>query len=241
MSEAWRVASITAFEQVPVDSGALLRVAAASSITARPADPRPELLADDGYGVWRFEALPAPPDTGGELRAGFSVPEEACAPDTVFSLALDDGNVIALPSPAGSGPLSFSPVAAPPAGAFAEAAPDTLLDLLLDAAEARAELAATRELTALRPARAPRSAPTGDPAGRLAELEIWSSELERRLAEATTALAETQAELEDHRRAALVAGAEAGELTARERVLIESAALHEAQRRAERDLADAAS
>jgi chromosome segregation ATPase len=57
------------------------------------------LVADDGHTVRRFTALSSPPDRRGILRAAYSVPAATVTPDTVFSLELEDGGVIALPTP----------------------------------------------------------------------------------------------------------------------------------------------
>jgi hypothetical protein len=100
MSDAWRVASIKSFEQVPVAaSSGLLRVSAQSAFRSRPDDLRPTLVADDGSTVLRFAAIPAPGDSGGMLRAAYSVPADVATPETVFSLEFEDGFVIALPNP----------------------------------------------------------------------------------------------------------------------------------------------
>ena len=234
MSDAWRVASITSFEQVAAGpSTVLLRVAALSPLGANEA--RPVLVADDGGDVARFAAIPAPPDAGGRLRCAYSVPLGAIAQDTVCSLEFDDGFVIALPHPtAGAARLSRASAAAgtpsPPAATDppeerrselelklaaqsaelaelrrqnAELRADVqpgngtraqTLHLHLEAAQAQAESDARRDLLALVSQSAPAAAPApGEPAD--AELQTWSAELERRLAETTTELAQARAQL----------------------------------------------
>ena len=256
VSQAWRVARIYTFEQVPVSpTTGLLRVGAVTDTHAVPGDPRPALLADDGLTVTRFAALPAPDDTGGTLRSAYSAPVEIVSAETVFSLEFEDGLVIALPAPTLLVALASAQPAAD-AGLSPAPAPDwwdLFASLLLEAAQARAELRATRELALLgahgaqdphaeyvaadveaRIAEAAERADSamlelaaerdlhedlrdryarveaqlrepaagaggGTPGARLAELEVWSGELERRLTEATTALAEarTAAEHDD--------------------------------------------
>jgi hypothetical protein len=241
VSQAWRVARIHSFEQVPVSpTTGLLRVAAVTDLHASPGDRRPTLLADDGVTVTRFAALAAPDDTGGTLRSAYSVPHEVVSPQTVFSLEFDDGLAVALSAPT-------LLMALPSAEAGLSPAPepdwwDLFAGLLMEAAQARAELQAMYELTLLdaheaedphaeyvaadtetriaeavdradsamlelaaerdlhedlRERYARLEAQTGeseDPASaaRLAELELWSGELERRLAETTTALEEAR-------------------------------------------------
>jgi hypothetical protein len=100
MSDAWRVASITSFEQVPVGPAtALLRVSATSAFRAQEDDGRPMLVADDGHDVSRFVSVPAPLDEGGVLRCAYPVPIAVVTAETVFSLEFTDGLVIALPDP----------------------------------------------------------------------------------------------------------------------------------------------
>jgi DNA repair exonuclease SbcCD ATPase subunit len=99
VTDAWRTIKIRQFEHViagPTTS--LLRV---SGKPPRRHDrsQRPTLLADDGSNVHRFAAIPAPPDPRGVLRAAYSVPTDVMTPDSVFSLELSDGYVIALPAP----------------------------------------------------------------------------------------------------------------------------------------------
>jgi uncharacterized coiled-coil protein SlyX len=147
VNQAWAVARIHSFEQVPVSpTVGLLRVGAVTDMHAAPGDRRPTLLADDGLTVTRFPALAAPDDTGGTLRSAYSAPPEIVSPQTVFSLEFDDGLVIALPAPTLQLPLASQPaVDAEPSPA---PAPDWW-GLLLEAAQARAELQATLELARL--------------------------------------------------------------------------------------------
>ena len=335
MADAWRYADITGFESVSVGGKtALLRLSADASPSAGSEGPRPLLVADDGDSVFRYVAIPAPPDSGGELRAAYSVPGSLITPDTVFSLEFDDDYVISLPEPtAGAARVNRReppppPVIAPPAtrdavdpmaelgpaaveepgndpaatGAFGTSDPagdaldadtedrrtdmprqvaalaaevadtrrenselravaeqtvatgrdlrEALLHQHVVLAETNAELIAMRDLSAALPAHQGPD-PSGPPPGgaeselealreqirlmtldreeqerqasaydgvavkarerateaeaeahrassRLAELEIWSAELERRLAEATTELADARATAEHH-------------------------------------------
>jgi DNA repair exonuclease SbcCD ATPase subunit len=99
VTDAWRSIKIRQFEHVIAGpSTALLRVSGKPP-RRRDGLQRPTLLADDGSDVHRFAAIPSPPDPRGVLRAAYSVPTDVMKPDTVFSLELSDGWVIALPSP----------------------------------------------------------------------------------------------------------------------------------------------
>jgi predicted nucleic acid-binding Zn-ribbon protein len=147
VSQAWTLARIHSFEQVPVTPTlGLLRVSAVTDMHAAPGDRRPTLLADDGLTVTRFSALAAPDDIGGTLRSAYSTPHEIVSPQTVFSLEFDDGLVIALPAPTLVTPLDSQPTV--DAGRSPAPAPDWW-GLLLEAAQARAELRATLELSLL--------------------------------------------------------------------------------------------
>ena len=109
MSDAWKLATITSFEHVPIsDTIGLLRVTAWSSSHGTSDQPRPTLVADDGHTVWRYAAVPAPADFDEILRAAYSVHAAAVTPETVFSFEFDDGFVIALPPPtAGAARLNW--------------------------------------------------------------------------------------------------------------------------------------
>ena len=151
MSDAWRVASLKSFEQVSVGMATdLLRVAAESASSALSV-PRPTLVADDGRAVSRFVALPAPPDAGPTLRAAYSVPVESVTSETVFSLELEDGFVIALPRPSGGEarlvPTPAEADIAPPTLAGEERRSELerkLAELSEDLADARRELSELR-------------------------------------------------------------------------------------------------
>jgi hypothetical protein len=175
VSQAWRIASIRSFEQVPVDiTRDLLRVDAVSQLPPGPEYLRPTLLADDGRTVSRFRALAAPPDTHGTLRSAYSTPHEIVSPETVFSLEFEDGLVLALPQP-----TPFMPVTGPAPVAPRRPEPtddwsDSLAGLLLAAAHARAELRATHELSAL-----------GDVQAADPHAEYVADDVEARIAEAT--------------------------------------------------------
>jgi hypothetical protein len=175
VSQAWRIASIRSFEQVPVDiTRDLLRVDAVSQLPPGPEYVRPTLLADDGRTVSRFRALAAPPDTHGTLRSAYSTPHEIVSPETVFSLEFEDGLVLALPQP-----TPFMPVTGPAPVAPRRPEPtddwsDSLAGLLLAAAHARAELRATHELSAL-----------GDVQAADPHAEYVADDVEARIAEAT--------------------------------------------------------
>jgi hypothetical protein len=192
VSQAWRVASIRSFEQVPVDvTRDLLRVAAVSHLPLGPEDRRPTLLADDGRTVSRFRALAAPPDTDGALRSAYSAPHEIVSPETVFSLEFRDGLILALPQPTPLAPPT-APVAASPTPT--EPTPDrsaVLSELLLAAAQARAELQATRDLAALTDVKAT------DP-----HADFMAGDAEARIAEASaradSAMLELAAERDQH-------------------------------------------
>jgi DNA repair exonuclease SbcCD ATPase subunit len=116
MSDAWKSVKIREFQHVPVGTSvALLRVTGKPPRRYSPSDDRPVLLADDGEQVWRFAALPSPPDDRGIVRAAYSVKAELVAPDTVFSLELPGGGTLALPSPVpgASRPLPDRPAEEP--------------------------------------------------------------------------------------------------------------------------------
>jgi hypothetical protein len=199
------------FEQVmAAPSMALLRVTGTAARRSGVPAERPTLLADDGQEVSRFAALPSPPDARGVLRAAYSVPAGVIKPQTVFSLQLTDGHVIALPAPAPR-PAAEPPPASPadPVGAGAadddRSGPEAQAalreelaganrraeDALLEAAAARDEHEALER----------RNSELGDSLreqrAKLDELEIWRGELERRLASMSTELGDAQTRLRE--------------------------------------------
>lgn len=176
MSDAWHSAQIEQFEHVEAGpSAALLRVVARPDRWSPNPPARPVLIADDRRQVRRFDPLPAPADAGGVLRAAYSVPREAVAPHTRFSLQLADGEVLQLPGPT-AGVARREPAEGQAGPDQAEEAPA----LRERAAEAEAALEKTRAA--------------------MEELEVWSGELERRLADAATELGAAQARLRDDER-----------------------------------------
>jgi uncharacterized coiled-coil protein SlyX len=194
VSQAWRVARIHSFEQVPVGpTTGLLRVGAVTDVHASPGDRRPTLLADDGLTVTRFAPLAAPEDTGGTLRSAYSAPEEIVSPETVFSLEFDDGLVIALPAPTLQAVLP-APAPAPDAGPVSAPEPDwwgLFAGLLMEAAQARAELRATHELLRF-----------GAPGAEDPHADYVAADVEARIAEASdradSAMLELAAERDLH-------------------------------------------
>ena len=219
MSEAWRALKISQFEQVSAGpSVALLRITGKGP-RRRGASPdeRPALLADDGQEVARFAALPSPPDDRGVLRAAYSVPEAVIKPETVFSLELAGGHVIALPAPvsrAGGRPAA-APLAAPPpqptatpAQPAATSAPTTsdpraeatlrqeLADANRRAEEALLEAAAASDQrAALEQRNAELAESLRERQAGFDELDVWREELERRLASMSNELGEATARL----------------------------------------------
>jgi chromosome segregation ATPase len=100
VSDPWASVKIRQFEHfVAGPSMTLLRIDGKAPRRRSTDGPRPTLLADDGWKVHRFSALPSPPDARGILRAAYSVPAATITPDTVFSLECDDGAIIPLPPP----------------------------------------------------------------------------------------------------------------------------------------------
>jgi hypothetical protein len=213
--------AIAEFEHVAVGpSGVLLRV---NGRTWRPRptpDWRPTLIADHGHGPQRVAALPSPPDAEGVLRAAYSVAAELVSADARFWLELDDGEIVELGAPVPGTPRGA--VAAPGANAGADTtanvtAPAEVSDHLatLSASLAEAREHATRV-----------QAENETLSATLEELEIWRGELERRLADTTTELADARGRLaQAHASAemdALVARAEADALEQAARELIDA-------------------
>jgi hypothetical protein len=215
VSEAWRALKIKQFEHVSAaPSVALLRITgkAPRRRDASP-DERPTLLADDGREVARFAALPSPPDDRGVLRAAYSVPAAVIKPETVFSLELADGHVIALPAPvsrAGARPAAPTPAVAPPdtAAAPEPAAADPqpaqadaalrqeLADANRRAEEALLEAAAAHDQRAAMEQRNAELAESlRERQSAFDELDVWRQELERRLASMSSELGDATARL----------------------------------------------
>ena len=262
MSDAWRSLKIKQFEQVAAaPSVALLRLTgkAPRRHDATP-DERPTLVADDGQEVARFAALPSPPDDRGVLRAAYSVPDRLIKPETVFSLELKDGHVIALPapvaraesraaespspverpSPAATVPPALTPAAAvTPAPADAAAADEALRQELADATrraeEALLEAAAARDQReALEQRNAELAESLHERQAALDELEVWRSELERRLASMSSELGVATARLRSAEEELAVSDAPGDREELRRRAAAEAAEV------AARELADAA-
>jgi hypothetical protein len=236
VTDGWHSLAIGEFEHVAVGpSVVLLRVNGRSSRPRPSPDWRPTLVAEHGTGPERFDALPSPPDAEGVLRAAYSVPAALMTTDARFWLELDDGEIVELGAPAPGTPRRAAPHGAPDATPDAAAAPDAAAEDDTDAGdddtgagEAAAQLATLS--AALAEARDHATRVQGENetmAATLEELEIWRGELERRLADTTTELAETRARLaQAHATAemdALVARAEADALEQAARELIDAA------------------
>jgi hypothetical protein len=232
VTDAWDPLAIGEFEYVTVSpSVMLLRVNGRSSRPRPHPDWRPTLVAEHADGPERFAALPSPPDAEGVLRAAYSVPATLMTANTRFWLELQDRETVELGVPAPGTQRRAAPDAPGPpeddtrAGEDAAGPaehdtgtgedPDQLAALSAALAEARdraTQLQGENEtLTAT-----------------LEELEIWRGELERRLADTTTELAQTRGGLaQAHATAemdALVARAEADALEQAARELIDAAA-----------------
>jgi hypothetical protein len=196
------------FEHVAVGSSVVLLRVSGRSSRPRPApDWRPALLADHGSGPERYAALPSPPDAEGLVRAAYSVPAGVVSAGTRFWLELDDGERCELPAPTPGAARRPAPGGGEPGESGGDAPGATLAEARESATRLQREnatLAATLE-----------------------ELEIWRGELERRLADTTTELADTKARLAraqaDAALQALVARAEADALEQAARELIDAA------------------
>jgi hypothetical protein len=199
------------FEHVAVGSSVVLLRVSGRSSRPRPApDWRPALLADHGSGPERYAALPSPPDAEGVVRAAYSVPATAVGVGTRFWLELDDGLVVDLPEPTPGAARRAAVADGEPTDTDPHQSPAPTAEL----AEAHDRVTRlqgeTQAMTAT-----------------LEELEIWRGELERRLADTTTELAETKARLAqaqaDAELQALVARAETDALEQAARELIQAA------------------
>jgi hypothetical protein len=205
VSDAWRSLKIKQFEHVAAaPSLALLRITGKASRRSGAAEERPALVADDGQNVTRFAALPSPPDDKGVLRAAYSVPAAVLTADTVFSLELKDGHVIALPAPVARATAAPpTPDIAPgpgPSSATSAQADEALRQELADAnrraEDALLEAAAARdEREALHQRAQELEAAVRERQAALDELEVWRGELERRLASMSTELGDATTRL----------------------------------------------
>jgi len=192
-SEALRIAE---FEHVAADSSVtLLRVSGTLAPTPQASAQRPTLIAEHGGGRQRFPALPSPPDPPGGLRAAYSVPAAVDAPATSYTLELDDGSWVPLPTPT----LGAARRPAAPAAV-------------------RSPEATSRERAAWLESENERLSAT------LAELEVWRGELERRLAHTTDQLAEARSRLLAAEMEALSTRAEAAATAQAARELAEAMA-----------------
>ena len=224
MTDGRHSLAIGEFEHVAVSpSVMLLRVNGRSSLPRPSPDWRPTLLADHGSGHERFAALPSPPDAEGVLRAAYSVPVDLVTGDARFWLEFHDGELVELGPPAPGTPRRPAPDA-PRAretdtstdedGSGVGGDTDQLTTLSATLAEARDRATRLQDENETL-------------SGTLEELEIWRGELERRLADTTTELAETRARLaQAHATAemdALVARAEADALEQAAHELIDAA------------------
>ncbi len=199
MTDAWQSLAIGEFEHVAAGpSVVLLRVNGRSSRPRPSPDWRPTLIADHGSGPERFEALQSPPDAEGVLRAAYSVPTALITTEARFWLELQDGETVDLGTPAAGTPRRTGEHGDRPAEAPEQSA--TLSAALAEARDRAAQLQGENDTLS----------------ATLAELEIWRGELERRLADTTTELAEARARLAQAHSAAkmeaLVARAEADAL-----------------------------
>ncbi|MFZ1994277.1 MAG: hypothetical protein WAU75_09220 [Solirubrobacteraceae bacterium] len=195
MTDAWQSLAIGEFEHVAAGpSVVLLRVNGRSSRPRPKPDWRPTLVADHGSGPERFTALPSPPDAEGVLRAAYSVPVTLITAEARFWLELQDGSTVDLGTPAPGTPRR-GPGDGEPRAASDQPVP--LSTALIEARERATRLQGENERLS----------------SALEELEIWRGELERRLADTTTELAEVRARLAATHSAAemdaLVARAEA--------------------------------
>jgi hypothetical protein len=192
MSDAWRSSKIREFEQVSVSpSIALLRLAAKTTRRRPAGAPPPTLVADDGQTISHFAAIPASHDGRGVLHAAYPVPAQLLTAGTTFSLELADGQVMELPEPQ-PGPArtarrrgAGAAVTRGPDGKERRTGPQAKLATLSgELGEARHERPGEGEASDARAA------------AELAELQTWSGELERRMADTTTELATAKATVE---------------------------------------------
>jgi hypothetical protein len=209
MDERYSLA-IGQFEHVTVGpSVVLLRVSGRSSGPRPRPDWRPTLLADHGNGPERFDALQSPPDGEGVLRAAYSVPAARLSGGARFWLELPDGATVDLGTPAPGTPRGAAGERERPVQDAHQLA--TLSAALTEARDRSTHLKGENETLS----------------STLEELEIWRGELERRLADTTTELAETRARLAAAHSAAemdaLVARAEADALEQAARELTDAA------------------
>jgi hypothetical protein len=98
MSSTTNPIEVEAFEQIHASSRmALLRLI--FRLSGRGKAPISKLLVNNHTSSHRVAPLPSLPAPGGAERAAFAVPYELLEGDRTFSLELDDGVVIDLPSP----------------------------------------------------------------------------------------------------------------------------------------------
>ncbi|MHB1570468.1 MAG: hypothetical protein ACYC0H_14885, partial [Solirubrobacteraceae bacterium] len=155
MSDAWHSMKIKQVELVGIGaSGALLRVSGSAPRRKGAGARRPELVVTGADGAESvFQALPAPSDDRGVLRAAYSVPATALGEGTRFVLRLEDGAQAQLPTPTRGASLPGPPappapaVPQPPAAA-APSDPESMQRARADAAEQRAAIAEARALAA---------------------------------------------------------------------------------------------
>ena len=211
MTDASQSIVIGEFEHVAVGSSVVLLRVSGRSSRPRPAlDWPPTLLADHGTGPERYAALPSPPDAEGVVRAAYSVPATLVGAGARFWLELGDGVVVDLPEPTPGAARRATVAEAEPTDTDAHQSPTPTAELA-EAHERVTQLQGENQaMTAT-----------------LEELEIWRGELERRLADTTTELAETKARLAqvqaDAELQALVARAESDALEQAARELIQAA------------------
>jgi hypothetical protein len=112
---------LEAFEQIKASSRmALLR------LIFRPAESRggqtriAKLVVNNHTSTHRVAPLPALPAPGGAERVAFAVPYELLQGERVFSVELEDGDVVELPYPMPSGSTPVVPTGTPSAGPFKE-------------------------------------------------------------------------------------------------------------------------
>jgi hypothetical protein len=199
VTDARESLAIGEFEHVAAGpSVVLLRVNGRSSRPRPSPDWRPTLVADHGSGPERFAALPSPPDAEGVLRAAYSVPAALVTAEARFWLELQDGETVALGIPAPGTPRRAAGESQAPADASDQQA--TLSAALTETRARATQLQGENETLS----------------ATLEELEIWRGELERRLADTTTELAQARARLAEAHAAAemdaLVTRAEADAL-----------------------------
>ncbi|MGH2872424.1 MAG: hypothetical protein ACRDL5_08175, partial [Solirubrobacteraceae bacterium] len=114
MTDAWHSVKIKHVELVRVGSTtALLRVDGTAPRRRGIGDRRPALIVSTAAAPeQRFEALQAPPDGRGVLRAAYSLPAAQLAGESTLVLRLADGFEVPLPAPAQGAALPTPPQSA---------------------------------------------------------------------------------------------------------------------------------